>query len=141
MAAQRLAAVNAVVVEPVAIDRLIAAELPAARDGDRAAYGRIVAGCQYKRDGKMNLQPQYEPAAHELASAVASSGYEPDPAWVLDICRTADDRFHLLEIGGFSFADLYVCDKRAIVEAVSASAAREWERADGAVQGGAGSGE
>jgi len=30
----------------VAIDHLIATELPAARDGDRAAYGRIVAGCQ-----------------------------------------------------------------------------------------------
>ncbi|MBW8849515.1 MAG: sigma-70 family RNA polymerase sigma factor [Xanthomonadales bacterium] len=37
---------NALVAEPAAIDRLIAAELPAARDGDRAAYGRIVAGCQ-----------------------------------------------------------------------------------------------
>jgi RNA polymerase sigma factor (sigma-70 family) len=29
-----------------AIDALIGAELPAARDGDRAAYGRIVAACQ-----------------------------------------------------------------------------------------------
>ena len=37
---------NAVVAEPAAIDRLIAAELSAARDGDRDAYGRIVAGCQ-----------------------------------------------------------------------------------------------
>lgn len=34
------------VTEPVAIDHLIAAELPAARDGDRDAYGRIVAACQ-----------------------------------------------------------------------------------------------
>ena len=29
-----------------AVDALIAAELPAARDGDRAAFGRIVAACQ-----------------------------------------------------------------------------------------------
>ena len=29
-----------------AIDALIDRELPAARSGDRAAYGRIVAGCQ-----------------------------------------------------------------------------------------------
>jgi RNA polymerase sigma factor (sigma-70 family) len=29
-----------------AIDQLIAAELPAAREGDRAAFGRIVAACQ-----------------------------------------------------------------------------------------------
>ena len=37
---------SAVVAEPGAIDRLIAVELPAAREGDRDAYGRIVAACQ-----------------------------------------------------------------------------------------------
>ncbi|MBS0261907.1 MAG: ATP-grasp domain-containing protein [Planctomycetes bacterium] len=93
-----------------------------------AVSGKIVAGCQYKLNGKMELDPSYHPAAYNLASTIAASEYQPDPAWVLDICKTDDGKFHLLEIGGFSFSDLYACDKRAIVEAVSEAAAREWER-------------
>jgi hypothetical protein len=35
----------------------------------------------------------------------------------------------LLEIGGFSFADLCACNKPDVVAAVSAAAAEEWEKA------------
>lgn len=96
-----------------------------------AVNRRIVAGCRYKLGGEMNLDPGYEPAALDLAATIAESEYQPDPAWVLDICQTADGRFHLLEIGGFSFADLYACDKPAIVEAVSEAASRAWEQTAG----------
>jgi hypothetical protein len=89
---------------------------------------RVVAGCRYKSGGEMNLSTGCDPLAHELASKIASGDYQPDPVWVLDICRLADGSCHLLEIGGFSFADLYVCDKAAIVEAVSKVAVREWQR-------------
>ena len=44
----------------------------------------------------------------------------------MDICQTADGEFHLLEIGGFSFADLYSCDKAAVVAAVSEAAHTFW---------------
>lgn len=99
-----------------------------------AVNGKVVAGCRYKLRGNMELHPNYDPAAYDLASKIASSEYQPDPVWVLDICKTDDGQFHLLEIGGFSFADLYMCDKRAIVEVVSAAALREWERATANVQ-------
>jgi hypothetical protein len=92
------------------------------------ANKQVVAGSQYKRAGKMELQPQFAPGAFEFASRIASSDYEPDPAWMIDICQTADGSFHLLEIGGFSFCDLYACDKNAIVAAVSKAAIAEWQR-------------
>ncbi len=76
---------------------------------------KVIAGSQYKHAGKMDPRPEYPPGAFELASQIASSDYEPDPAWVIDVCQTADGSFHLLEIGGFSFCDLYACDKSAIV--------------------------
>jgi hypothetical protein len=93
------------------------------------ANKRIVTGCQYKSAGEMNLQSGYEEGALSLASEIASGDHEPDPAWIMDICRTTDGAYHLLEIGGFSFADLYVCDMSAIVEAVSEVAITEWQRA------------
>ena len=89
--------------------------------------GRIVTGCQYKLDGKLDYRPEYDHAALELAQAIANVDYEPDPAWVMDICKTSDNAYHLLEIGGFSFADLYVCDKSKVVAAVSAAAAEAWQ--------------
>jgi hypothetical protein len=86
----------------------------------------VVAGSQYKLAGNNDIQPGFDREAHQLACRIAASGYEPDPVWVLDICRTSDGAYHLLEIGGFSFADLYACDKDAIVSAVSPIALREW---------------
>ncbi len=91
------------------------------------ADGKVISGSEYTRDGVFAPQPRYELQAHELAVRVASAGYEPDPVWVMDICQTSDEAYHLLEIGGFSFADLYANDKRAVVEAVSATALEVWE--------------
>jgi hypothetical protein len=93
------------------------------------ARGRVVAGCQYKCDGQLEYLPDYDERALELAQEIAAVNYEPDPAWVMDICKTADGAYHLLEIGGFSFADLYACNKSDIVAAVSAAAAGEWQQA------------
>ncbi|HEX3600111.1 MAG TPA: ATP-grasp domain-containing protein [Lacipirellulaceae bacterium] len=88
----------------------------------------VVAGCQYKRDGKQDCQPTYAAGAHALAKSIAASDYQPDPAWVLDICQTDDGEYHLLEIGGFSFADLYACNKADIVAAVSRAAIETWQQ-------------
>ncbi len=60
----------------------------------------------------------------EFAKSVLQIDYQPESVWVLDVCKTNDNQYHLLEIGGFSFAGLYACDKDAIVEAVSAAALR-----------------
>lgn len=91
------------------------------------AGGQVVAGCLYQTEGEQTYEPGYDPAAFTLASEIASQGYEPDPVWVLDICRTAEGDYRMLEIGGFSFSDLYACSKPDVVAAVSAVAQRVWE--------------
>jgi hypothetical protein len=88
------------------------------------ADGQVVAGSQYKEGDENVRRPGIEPGAATFAQAVLAAGYFPDPVWVMDICETADNERQLLEIGGFSFADLYACDKDAVVQAVSAVAKR-----------------
>jgi hypothetical protein len=88
------------------------------------AESRVVTGCQYSSDGKFDYQSKYDPQAFELATAVATHGYQPDPVWVLDVCKTSAGTYHLLEIGGFSFSDLYACNKADVVAAVSVVAER-----------------
>ena len=92
--------------------------------------GKVVTGCQYKDGARLDYQPHFDDQAYELATLVASVDYEPDPVWVMDICKTSDGKYHLLEIGGFSFADLYACDMKTVVTAVSAAAQSVWEKAN-----------
>jgi hypothetical protein len=86
------------------------------------AGGGVVAGSLYNRDGKLDIQPAVDPAARSLADEIAAAGFEPDPVWMLDVGRTAAGDYRLLEIGGFSFSDLYATDKDAVVAAVSEAA-------------------
>ena len=48
---------------------------------------------------------------------VAARLRAPDPVFVLDVCES-DTGLHLLEINPFSGADLYGCDRAALVQAV-----------------------
>lgn len=89
--------------------------------------GRVVTGCHYKQGSELISRAGYDQAAFELATVVASQDFQPDPVWVVDICQTADHAYHLLEIGGFSFSDLYACDMQKVVSAVSAEATVMWE--------------
>jgi hypothetical protein len=89
---------------------------------------QVVTGCQYKSGGVMLLATGYDDGAYRLAKEIASGPFEPDAVWVMDICRTREDGYFLFEIGGFSFADLYACDKPRLVQAVSASALRLWQQ-------------
>ena len=86
----------------------------------------VVAGCTYSENGKFELNTNVADEANQLALEIASNDYSPDPVWIVDICETADGQYHLLEIGGFSFADLYACNKAEIVAAVSAAAFDQW---------------
>jgi hypothetical protein len=93
------------------------------------AGSRVITGSLYKRDGKLAIEPADDRAALVLAEHVAATEYQPDPVWMLDVGRTAAGDYGLLEIGGFSFSDLYATDKDAVVEAVSAAALRAWDSA------------
>lgn len=89
---------------------------------------KVVAGSKYSQGGAKLLSPECDEGAAALAEKIGASEYQPDPAWVADVCQTADGAYRLMEIGGFSFADLYACDKRAVVEAVSTAAMDVWKK-------------
>lgn len=89
---------------------------------------QVIAGTQYAEHGRLVSRPGYDPSSYELAKRLASHSFEPDPVWVMDICKTAKSTYHLLEIGAFSFASLYSCDKVAVVRAVSQSAINDHQK-------------
>ena len=85
--------------------------------------GTVIAGSAYEatRREAVPISPLGE--SWRFAESVAKQMPAPEVVYILDICE-ADDRLHVLELNPFSGADLYACDREAVVRAV-ADLARE----------------
>lgn len=85
--------------------------------------GECVAGSRYHADGRSGAG---QTAAGDPIWAFAASvapRYRPDPVFVLDVCETPAG-LRVLEVNPSSGADLYDCDREAVVRAVHRSVAR-----------------
>lgn len=85
--------------------------------------GKVVSGIKYEGASTASL----DVVSQYAQSAIDISGYQPDPAWTIDICQKNDGNFYVLEVGSFSCAGLYNTPKRAIIKEVSRVALREWK--------------
>ena len=96
--------------------------MPAVKIGDEwrliAAGGGIAAGSGYVADGRTGSEPigPTHPAWGYAASLLERIP-TPDPIFVLDVCET-ESGLRLLELNPFSGADLYACDREAVVSSV-----------------------
>jgi hypothetical protein len=88
--------------------------------------GKVVTGSQYRSDVGIKYKAEWPSEAILLAQKIANS-YSPDKAWVVDICQTKEGNFYLLEIGCFSCAGIYLCDREIIIREISKIALKEWE--------------
>lgn len=82
---------------------------------------RVVAGSAYQSEGRSPLADPRGTEAWKHASQIAAALVPPEDVYVLDTCE-ADGALHLLELNPFSGADLYACDRPAVIEAVTAAA-------------------
>ncbi len=81
--------------------------------------GDVIAGSQYKIDGEMVSLEANDMESLRFARSVIVSGFSPDPVWILDIGKSEAGSYHIVEVGGFSFAGLYACNKNLVVQHVS----------------------
>ena len=111
-------------------DTSIAVVVAPVRDVDRewrhvVADGRVVAGSEYDPAERSAVRADPSCASWTLAQHIARSMPPPEPVYVLDVCESDGD-LYLLELGPFSGADLYACDRDAVVAAVGACARAVW---------------
>ncbi|WP_169978405.1 ATP-grasp domain-containing protein [Tautonia rosea] len=78
----------------------------------------VVAGNSYEADGRIATADDPNGAPRRFAGQIARDLELPQEVSVLDVCE-ADGDLHLLELNPFSGADLYACDRPAVVDAVS----------------------
>jgi ATP-grasp domain, R2K clade family 3 len=80
--------------------------------------GRVVAGSGYAADGRTARLPLGDDhPAHAYAQSILAYLTAPEAAFVLDVAE-GPDGLRLLELNPFSGADLYACDRSAVVDAV-----------------------
>ena len=82
------------------------------------ANGTVVAGSAYAAVGRIALPDSPQRESWQFAERVAQSIPAPESSYVLDVCES-EGRMHVLELNPFSGADLYACDRSAVVNAVS----------------------
>ncbi len=91
--------------------------------------GEIVTGSQYKKNDRFHKDVNCPSEAIEFAKQILF--YNPDNVWVIDVCKTAQNEYRLMEVGCFSCAGQYDCDKDIIVDRVSKQALKDWQEAYG----------
>jgi hypothetical protein len=88
--------------------------------------GEIVAGSQYRWDGKMDIRIDIHDDAWAFAEEfVAKANWQLDTCYTVDIFLS-DDGPKIGEFNSFASSGLYSCDMNAIVKAVSEAALYEW---------------
>lgn len=88
--------------------------------------GRVVSGSCYREGNQPCHTAGASPDAIRFAERVASNGWCPDRAWTIDVAQTTAGEYGLIEIGSFSYANLYACDLRAVIDSVQKVAVEDW---------------
>ncbi|KIG17256.1 hypothetical protein DB30_03569 [Enhygromyxa salina] len=81
----------------------------------------VITGCRYEAEGRVAGTTTVDPRAAAVADQIAAKFVGPDPVYVLDLVES-EHGIEMVEINPFSGADLYACDKPAIVQRVAETA-------------------
>jgi hypothetical protein len=77
----------------------------------------VLTSSAYEASHRTESNSECPAEAVDFVREVASALIPPDPVYILDVCDNRGN-FELIEINPFSGADLYACDRQAIVSAV-----------------------
>lgn len=88
---------------------------------------KIITHFMYKFDHKANVDAETDLLARDLAIILTKEPWQPDVLYVMDICQTKDEQYHLLEIGSVNSAGLYGCVLAPVIEKMTEYAIKEWK--------------
>jgi hypothetical protein len=90
---------------------------------------RVIAGSEYRWDGRLDVRADWPDDCWDLAQRVADHDWQVDIAYTCDVATT-DNGPKVVELNSFSSAGLYACDLEKVVQGVSKAAFREWSGLD-----------
>jgi hypothetical protein len=91
------------------------------------ADNKIITGSQYRENNRVSSSERVPEEVIEFANDIVKLYNPNDRVWILDICQEKNKTYHIMEVGCFSCAGLYYCDRDIIVKEVSRIALEEWK--------------
>jgi hypothetical protein len=89
---------------------------------------KVVTGSQYHKNNEICIEEGFEDKAFDYAQNVVDTiEFSPDPAYTLDIAKTKDGEYHVVEINSFSCSDPYMANFEHYVREVSKMAKMNFE--------------
>lgn len=93
--------------------------------------GEVISGSQYfDKDNIGTFKPYYDRVCENdkaIEFAIKMSKlYQPDKAYTIDICKTKNNEYKLLELNSFNCASMYGNDYDKVVEAINKLAIKEY---------------
>jgi len=89
--------------------------------------GKVVAGSQYRYEGKLDVRRDYPIEAFELAEEMSKNSFQPDLIYTCDVATIRNDKPKIIELNSFSCAGLYACNMQTVITEVSKAAILEFE--------------
>jgi hypothetical protein len=88
----------------------------------------ISACSQYRKDGRLDSSTEYiDFKAIYLAQDIANAKWQLAPAYVVDIAKTKDGEYKVIEFNNFNSSGFYACDLLRIIHDASILAKEQWE--------------
>lgn len=84
--------------------------------------GEVITGSLYKRGGELRIDALVDERAWEFARKIVKI-WQPNEAFCLDVCETADHEMRVMEINSLCSAGFYACDMFKTVASIQA----HWE--------------
>ncbi len=92
------------------------------------ADNKVITGSQYHKHNEIEICSGYEKEAFDYAQKVIDDvKWQPNDAYTLDVAKTKDGEFHIVEINSFSCSDPYMPDWKIYVEEISKLALKKFE--------------
>ena len=81
--------------------------------------GKVITGCQYHKNGELDVEEGYDNQAYVLAEKVCNiqklNERIKDLVYVVDVCLTDGNEYKVVELNSFSCAGVYACDVKKLV--------------------------
>jgi hypothetical protein len=88
--------------------------------------GQVIAGSEYRWDGKLDVRRDYPEECSDMARRVAKLPWQLDTVYTCDVALMENGDPKIVELNSFASAGWYACDQKKVISAVTDIAEREF---------------
>jgi hypothetical protein len=92
---------------------------------------KVITSSMYQRNHGLNVSGNridIDEGATKLANKISKLEYQPSEAYVIDVCKLANNVYKIIEVNCLNASGLYNCDVASIIYHASLLAEKQWRK-------------